>query len=113
DLRDSMDEQCVADIAASVMGGEIIDRSKDALDAIYSAGTPESKRIENALTSYGGNRFAAELKHVIDEVRRVCESTNPPTKLRSLLFSPPTTNAFPAAFTVLAISLHELLIRDG
>lgn len=112
DLRDSMDEQCVADIAASVMGGDIIDRSKDALDVIYSPGTAESKRVEDALTSYGGARFSAELKLVIEEVRRVCDSTRPSTKLRSLLFSPPTTNAFPAVFTVLAIALHELLIGE-
>lgn len=34
DLRDSMDEQCLADIAASIIGGQVVDRSKDALDAV-------------------------------------------------------------------------------
>lgn len=111
DLRDSMDEQCVADIAASVMGGEIIDRSRDALDAIYSMGSSESKRIEDALTSYGDARFSAELKFVIQEVQKICDADQRP-KLRTLLFSPPTTNAFPAVFTVLAIALHELLIGE-
>jgi hypothetical protein len=31
-----MDEQCIADILACIVGGQIITRSKDALDAIYS-----------------------------------------------------------------------------
>jgi Protein of unknown function DUF262 len=112
DLRDAMDEQCVADIAASVVGGHIIARSKDALDAIYTNGSEESDRIEAALTSYGADKFATELKYLIDQVDAICQSTEPPTKLRALLFSRQTTNPFPAVFTVLMIALHELLIVD-
>lgn len=111
-LRDSMDEQCLADIAASVVGGQLITRSKEALDDIYTEGSPESERIEAALTGYGGDRFEAELKYVIDEIETVCSKSDPPTKLRSLLFSRPTTNAFPAVFTVIAIAMHELLIGE-
>ena len=36
DLRDSMDEQCIADIAACIIGGSLIERSKDALDKIVT-----------------------------------------------------------------------------
>jgi hypothetical protein len=61
DLRDAMDEQCVADIAASVVGGQIIPRSKEALDVIYSDGSDESERVDAALTSYGADKFATEL----------------------------------------------------
>jgi hypothetical protein len=38
--------------------------------------------------------------------------SDPPAKLRSLLFSRPTTNAFPALFVVVVIAMHELLISD-
>jgi hypothetical protein len=62
DLRDAMDEQCVADIAASVVGGQIVPRSKDALDECYTDGSPAAERIEAALTSYGAEKFATELK---------------------------------------------------
>lgn len=112
DLRDSMDEQCVADIAASVVGGKLIPRSKDALDEIYREDSQESARIDAAVASYGPDKFATELKFVIDEIRVICERSDAPTKLRSLLFSRQTTNPFPAVFAVLAIALHQLLIRD-
>lgn len=112
DLRDAMDEQCVADIAASVVGGAIIARSKDALDQIYTEGSQESQRIEDALISYGAEKFASELKYLIGEVETICEKPGPPTKLRSLLFSRQTTNPFPAVFTVIMIAMHELLIVD-
>jgi hypothetical protein len=105
-----MDEQCVADIAASVVGGGIISRSKDALDQIYTQGSQESQRIDHALTSYGGEKFSSELKYLISEVEAICERPSPPTKLRTLLFSRQTTNPFPAVFTVIVIAMHELLI---
>lgn len=112
DLRDAMDEQCVADVAASIVGGQIIARSKDALDEIYSDGTVESNRIENALASYGAEKFSAELKYLVGEIEAICDNTNQPTKLRTLLFSSPTTNPFPALFAVIVIALHEMLIRE-
>jgi len=110
DLRDAMDEQCVADIAASVVGGEMIARSKDALDQVYTEGSQETRRIENALTSYGADKFASELKYLIGEIEAICEKPGAPTKLRSLLFSRQTTNPFPAVFTVILIAMHEFLI---
>jgi hypothetical protein len=55
DLRDSMDEQCIADIAACVVGGEPIERSKDALDEIYVPGSTEADRVLSALEVYGAS----------------------------------------------------------
>ena len=109
DLRDSMDEQCLADIAASVVGGTILERSKEALDAVYDANDAENTRISDALDVYGADRFAQELKYCIDELINVCESETP-SKLRTLIFAGPSTNAFPAMFAVLMVALHELLV---
>lgn len=107
-----MDEQCVADIAASVVGGDLIARSKDALDEVYQDGSPENRRIEDALVSYGRNRFEAEFKFIVDEVRAI-SSASSGGKLRTLLFSKQTTNPFPAMFAVLFIAFHELLIGEN
>ncbi|SFR84791.1 helix-turn-helix domain-containing protein [Sphingomonas jatrophae] len=112
DLRDSMDEQCIADLAACVVGGTLIDRSKDALDAVYTEGSPEEVRISNALTIYGADNFADELKYCIDEILKVCASTAP-IKLRELIFKKSQTNAFPSVFAVLFIAFHELIVGDG
>jgi hypothetical protein len=113
DLRDSMDEQCIADIAASIVSGAILARSKDALDAIYREESSESNRIDVALASYGPDKFSSEFKYVVDEVRALSENDGNSIKLRSLLFSQQTTNPFPALFAVLAIAMHELLVGDG
>ena len=111
DLRDSMDEQCLADIAASIIGGRIVDRSKDVLDSIYEAGNAENDRIVNALDAYGADKFANELKYCIDELLKACDAGTP-AKLRTIIFGGPSTNAYPAVFAILMIALHEALVGD-
>jgi hypothetical protein len=112
DLRDSMDEQCIADIAACIVGGQLIERSKDALDEIYSADSAESQRLENALNIYGEGRFSEEIKFCIDQILVICSADGEREKLRDVVFSEGTTNAFPSIFSVLVIAFHETLIQQ-
>ena len=97
----------MADIATCVVGGQLINRSKDALDAVYEGGNAENLRIIAALDFYGAEKFQAEVKYCIEQIRYVCGDT---VKLRSILFGRRTSNPFPALFTVLLIALHEALI---
>lgn len=112
DLRDSMDEQCIADIAACIVGGQLIERSKDALDAIYDSATPESERVNTALEVYGADKFAQEFKFCLDQILTVCSSGGD-AKLRNILFTKGATNAFPALFAVMMIAFHELIVKNG
>ncbi len=112
DLRDSMDEQCIADIGASIIGGAIIDRSKDALDEVYISGSEESDRIMAALEVYGHDTFAEEFKFCVDEIIKLCEFDKS-EKLRDIIFSQKTTNAFPSIFAILMIAFHELMVKES
>ncbi|MCA7023371.1 MULTISPECIES: DUF262 domain-containing protein [Stenotrophomonas] len=112
ELRDSLDEQCIADLAACIVGGQLIERSKDALDSIYEVGTEESARIENALEVYGEDKFSQELKYCLDEILGIC-GCNGDEKLRDILFSKRNTNSFPAVFAAIFIAVHELIVKDG
>jgi hypothetical protein len=112
DLRDSMDEQCIADISACIVGGQLIARSKDALDKIYSTENEESERIENALKVYGDDKFAEEFKYCIDEILKVCQAGKTFTKLRDVVFETKNNNAFPAVFATILIAFHELIVGD-
>jgi hypothetical protein len=113
DLRDSMDEQCIADIAACIVSGQMIERSKDALDEIYQLESPVSERISNALELYGSITFAEEFKYCVDEIINVCNEGGS-EKLRNIVFkTTKTTNAFPSIFASLMIAFHELIIKDG
>jgi len=112
DLRDSGDEQCLADIVACIVGGQPIERSKDALDTIYVKDTPDSDRILNALDVYGAKRIRDEIKFCVDEILKVCEAEGG-VKLRNLIFKKGVTNAFPSVFTVILLAFHELIVPHG
>jgi hypothetical protein len=113
DLRDSMDEQCLSDIAACIVGGKLIERSKEALDNVYGGDSGEYERIDTALEVYGRDVLRDEIEFCIDEVRKVTASGKSPTKLKGLLFSKPTSNAFPAIFTTIVIAFHQVLIGQS
>ncbi len=113
DLRDSMDEQCIADIAASIISGQIIERSKDELDEVYSPGSALSERVLTSLEVYGPHKFGEEFKFCVDEILKVCDANGSGNgHLRKLLFKQQTTNAFPSVFAVLLIAFHELIIKE-
>jgi hypothetical protein len=106
DLRDSEDEQCIADTVACIIGQDLIDRSKAALDAVYDDANTEHTRIETALDLYGAEKVSEEFKFVLGEVEKICAEGGA-TKLRDLLFEPKTTNAFPSVFTVIFLAIFE------
>ena len=112
DLRDSMDEQCIADVASCIVGGRLIDRSKDALDEIYTQGSTEAERINTALGLYGVEKFSDEFKFCVDEILNVCANGSQ-AKLRDLIFERRTTNAFPSVFAGPLIAFHEMIIGEG
>jgi Protein of unknown function DUF262/Putative DNA-binding domain len=112
DLRDSMDEQCIADIASCIVGGTLIERSKDALDAIYTPGSSEATRVLTALEVYGSTKFAEEFKYCVDKILLVCNEGKS-EKLRDIVFERKTTNAFPSIFAILIIAFHELIVKEG
>jgi hypothetical protein len=113
DLRDSMDEQCIADIAVCIVTGKLIERSKDALDDVYDRSTSASIEVDTSLEVYGAENFASEFKYCVDEILKVCRSGGGMiTHLRDLLFKRGNTNAFPSVFATVMIAFHELIVKE-
>lgn len=111
DLRDSLDEQCIADIAACIVGGKVVERAKDVLDEIYIKGSSESERINSALEVYGSDKLSDEIKYCVEEILKVCDYGEK-IKLRNLIFKDRNTNAFPSVFAAILIAFHELIVKE-
>jgi hypothetical protein len=112
DLRDSEDEQCIADVIACLVGQDLIDRAKSALDAIYDVTNQECSRLETALDLYGVDKISEEFKYCLGEIEKICaEGTG--VKLRELLFESRTSNAFPSVFAVVFIAIFECGLRKS
>ncbi len=113
DLRDSMDEQCIADIAACIVAGQLIERSKVELDQVYDPGSQLSTSVLTGLEVYGAQKFSEEFKYCVDEVLRVCQpGAGAGVRLRALLFKTTNTNGFPSVFATVLIAFHELIIKE-
>ncbi|MCE6967143.1 GmrSD restriction endonuclease domain-containing protein [Cereibacter sphaeroides] len=111
DLRDSMDEQCIADIAACIITGSMIERSKAELDSIYDSGSERSNSVLDALKVYGPDKLMDEMKFCMQQIEEVC-NTGRPDKLRNIIFERRNTNAFPAVFSVIFVAFHEMIIME-
>lgn len=112
DLRDSMDEQCVADILACLASGEPVDRSKAYLDELYTPESDASKKIQSALQVYGPSKLLEEFKFCIDQILELCH-LEPRQKLRNVIYESKTTNPFPSVFASIVIAFHELIIKES
>jgi Protein of unknown function DUF262 len=107
-LRDSLDEQCIADILASLVGGQIIERSKEALDRVYDSEDSEAERIARGLDTLGSSRIIDEFKYCVQEILRACQ-VEPKRQLSAILG---VKNPFPSVFAVILIAFHESLISE-
>jgi hypothetical protein len=112
DLRDSMDEQCVADIVSCIVGGSLIPRTKEALDNIYDVDHAESDRILSAIEVYGKDKIEAEFNYCIEQISNICD-TSGTKKLRDIIYKNRSTNPFQSLFATIFIALHELFMKDG
>lgn len=112
DLRDSMDEQCIADIVASIISGTVLERSKNVLDEIYEKSSPKSASIIGSLSVYGKNKLEDEFFYCIEQIEKICASGDAPQKLRTIIFEESTTNPFPATFSILFIAFHEKFVQE-
>jgi len=112
DLRDSMDEQCIADIAASIISGAVLERAKDVLDELYARDSEAASQLLGALKVYGADKFSDEFYYCIDQIAQVCNANGTTEKLRNIIFENRNTNAFPAVFALILIAFHEMFVKD-
>jgi hypothetical protein len=111
-LRESEDEEILADICASIALGQPIARSRELLDAIYDDSTAEHVEMLRKLNAYGVDRLYEEIKVTLSVLREVIEHYNPqPNALRTII-NPGSTNPIKASFFALFMAFHELVIVE-
>jgi len=84
-LRDSEDEEMIADILASIILREPINRSKDLFDKIYDSSSDEHKNILRQLNSYGIDRIKHELTVTVSIFKEILEKSNGSPNFKSVV----------------------------
>lgn len=112
DLRDSQDEECVADILASIVLQTPINRSRTSLDAIYDPDAEDGKKIAASFVKYGDEKSKEEFKFVIGEIEKIT-NVGGFSPLKRRLFAKSQGNAFPTIFATIFLALHDKLVRNS
>src|SRR5258708_39545730 len=77
DLRESDDEQAIADICASILYGSPVEASGDFLNTLYSRECEEYAEVNNRLNAFGRDRLEHEIKTVFSTIRSSIEAHEP------------------------------------
>lgn len=112
-VRESKDEEIVADLLASIAlaDSDYPGTSSVILDEYY--GLSDSSRtlhIENAIDKIGVDRLKHEFLQTFDEFRRVLSEAN--LNFQGLIFQAPAQR-LPRYFEILFLSFHKLLFREN
>lgn len=114
DLRESGDEQVLADLCASILYGEPVEASGEFLDKMYSMGTEEYGEVNSKLAIYGAERLAHEVKTVFSAVRSTIEvHSDIRFCFRSTVYPKHTTNAQKSPFYAVFMAFHDLMFKEG
>ena len=114
DLRESDDEQAIADICASILYGNPVEASGDFLDRLYSKECDEFSKVNQLLATFSRDRLAHEIKTVFSTVRSIIENHNSSRFcFRSTVYPKPTSNAQKSPFYAVFMAFHELMFKEN
>lgn len=110
DLRDSVDEECVADLIASMVLPDVRDRNRTALDRLYN--DPDTAETVNAAIAVrGDSRLREEFQFILEQLEILSDPSDfRPFKRR--LFQKVQGNAYPTIFASVFVAMYELLVVD-
>ena len=114
DLRESDDEQAIADICASILYGNPVEASGDFLDRLYSKECDEFSEVNQLLATFSKDRLAYEIKTVFSTIRSIIENHDQARFcFRTTVYPKPTSNAQKSPFYAVFMAFHELMFKEN
>ncbi|MDP3157797.1 MAG: DUF262 domain-containing protein [Archangium sp.] len=113
-LRDSEDEQLLADIAASILLEEPFAFSREQLDQAYSLGSKLQLDLENRLSKYGSDRLSHEIKTVLSVLRDTLEAYSADANcLRNAVRTSSSGNPIKTEFYAVFMTFFDFMVTHG
>ncbi len=114
ELRESEDEQFVADLILSVLNDIPFPASKREFDNYYGSGeTDKSNDIEIKLKAIGYGNVSNDIKLVLSEILNFADHQIDGMRLKNLLNPSAGSNPVKEAFYTLFMSFYSLMIKDN
>jgi hypothetical protein len=108
-LRDSEDEELIADLIASIVKNEPIPISRELFNSIYDTESAESVEINTLLVSYGIDRIIYEIKVAFSILKKIFESQNMTIKE---VVNPGSRNPVKGSFFSIFMAIFHLVVRE-
>ena len=110
DLRDSKDEDMIADIAASILLNKPLQRSRERLDSLYDEESQDFQLIENSLATYGSKKLEEDIVKTFSILGETIETYSSDNKCLRNIVNPGINNPIPQAFYTIFMAFFELII---
>lgn len=111
-LRDSEDENIIADIAASILLNEPLERSKEQLDSLYDEESNKFQSIEKNLARYGSTRLEEDIVKNFSVLGETIEIYSTENKCLQNIVNLGIHNPIPQAFYTIFMAFFELVIES-
>ncbi len=112
-LRESEDEQFLADLIVSIVSEKAFAFSGKNLDLIYSSTSADSRQTEDLLLAYGTERLKAEIIATFSIIQETIEAVDPgPSALPKVLHPKGAANPIKTAFYALFMAFFDLCIKQ-
>lgn len=109
-LRDSEDEEMIADIVASILSNEPIGRSKDLFDKLYDTSTSEHIEINQKLSAYSIGKLRHEIKVTISIFKDILQKSEHSPNFKSVV-NPKSQNPVKNSFFSFFMALFDLVVK--
>ncbi|MBT4033512.1 MAG: DUF262 domain-containing protein [Candidatus Marinimicrobia bacterium] len=112
-LRESEDEQILADIAISIVEEVPFPFSGENLDKLYDTNSDAHKEINNKLLTYGIDALKNDIEVTLSVLKDTIEQVDPgPNALRLIVAVKATGNPIKTHFYSIFMAFYELCIKD-
>jgi uncharacterized protein with ParB-like and HNH nuclease domain len=109
-LRDSNDEDMIADIAASILLNQPLKRSRERLDSLYDEESKDFQLIEKSLATYGFKKLEEDIVKTFSVIGETIETYSSDSKCLQNIVNPGINNPIPQAFYTIFMAFFELII---
>jgi hypothetical protein len=112
-LRESDDEEMIADVAASILAGKPFARSREAFDELYDPASTSARQVESQLATYSAERLTQEIEATFSVLNELLENSGKTGMTIRGIVNPKSTNPVKAAFYAIFMSFFDLIVRQG
>lgn len=112
DLRDSEDEEMIADIAASILLHQPLATSLEKLDELYDPESELFRKVENALAARSAALLSTEIKVSFSVFRETLEEYSKERNALRTIVNPGSGNPVKAAFYSIFMAFFDLVVKQ-